>query len=312
MFSVETAAAVASKYVQLSKHVQEVPHFLVRDVLSGNGIEVNGTRPVGEWKHILESVTHKAEFMGMTIPGPQGQELLVAEANPSSPVSLSFAAQHGWRPQKWPYSSIDFDRMDERDDGTTYALPRFATHLADASIAALRDLYATVFSSVNSDFSVLDLCSSWTSHFPEQKMQQARVVVHGMNDLELQRNRLATERHKQDLNVHPHLPWKNNDFDFITMAMSVQYLTKPQVVFSEMCRVLKPGGMAIISFSNRCFIEKTIRMWANEVYDGEGHALIIRNYFITSPESGWSGISSVDISPKTSDPVWVVTAVKSG
>merc|ERR1712137_1084801 len=310
LFSVETAASVAGKFVHLSQHVQEVPHFIIREVASGNGIEVKGTRSVTEWESILNSVVRKGEFTGMRIPGPLGHELFLSGANPTSPISLSFSAQHGWAPENWPYKDDDFARINETDDSTMYSFPRFVTHLDDSSILALTDLYTAAFSTVEQGFSVLDLCSSWTSHFPHKLLNGARVVVHGMNDLELQHNRQATERHKQDLNLNPMLPWEGNSFDFATMAMSVQYLTNPQVVFSELHRVLKLGGMAIISYSNRCFIEKAVKIWANEVYDGEGHAHIIRNYFLNNPENGWMKLSSIDMSPKTGDPVWVVTAIK--
>ena len=38
--------------------------------------------------------------------------------------------------------------------------------------------------------------------------------------------------------------------------MSVDYLTRPLEVFREMHRCLKPGGLAVMSFSNRCFPTK--------------------------------------------------------
>lgn len=41
----------------------------------------------------------------------------------------------------------------------------------------------------------------------------------------------------------------------------MDYLTKPLEVFKEMHRCLKPGGLAIMSFSNRCFPTKAIAMW---------------------------------------------------
>lgn len=46
--------------------------------------------------------------------------------------------------------------------------------------------------------------------------------------------------------------------------------------------------------------------------DGPGHCQIVGNYFYFSPEGGWSHIHAVDISPEasSSDPLWVVTAVK--
>ena len=42
----------------------------------------------------------------------------------------------------------------------------------------------------------------------------------------------------------------------VTNAVSVDYLNNPLEVFKEMNRVLKPGGRAIMSFSNRCFPTK--------------------------------------------------------
>ena len=44
----------------------------------------------------------------------------------------------------------------------------------------------------------------------------------------------------------------------ITNAVSVDYLAKPIEMFKEMHRVLKPGGQAIMSFSNRCFPTKGV------------------------------------------------------
>lgn len=52
------------------------------------------------------------------------------------------------------------------------------------------------------------------------------------------------------------LPYEDNSFDVVTNAVSVDYLTRPLEMFREMHRVLKPGGQAIMSFSNRCFPTK--------------------------------------------------------
>jgi ubiquinone/menaquinone biosynthesis C-methylase UbiE len=59
------------------------------------------------------------------------------------------------------------------------------------------------------------------------------------------------------------LPFQDNTFDVITNAVSVDYLTRPLEVFREMHRVLKPGGQAIMSFSNRCFPTKGARPTSN-------------------------------------------------
>ena len=62
----------------------------------------------------------------------------------------------------------------------------------------------------------------------------------------------------KDLNVNPVLPYGDNEFDAVTIAVSVDYLSQPLEVFKEMNRVLKPGGVAYMSFSNRCFPTKVV------------------------------------------------------
>lgn len=61
----------------------------------------------------------------------------------------------------------------------------------------------------------------------------------------------------RDLNKDPG-GWACADgaFDAVLMTASVQYMQRPEEVWAEMARVLKPGGVAIISFSNRMFYEK--------------------------------------------------------
>ena len=61
--------------------------------------------------------------------------------------------------------------------------------------------------------------------------------------------------------AEPKLPYEDNSFDVITNAVSVDYLTKSIEVFKEMHRVLKPGGQAIMSFSNRCFPTKGLNIF---------------------------------------------------
>merc|ERR1719335_1428770 len=102
----------------------------------------------------------------------------------------------------------------------------------------------------------------------------------------------------QDLNRNPVLQFGDNEFDFVTNALSINYLTNPQEIFREMHRVMKPGGVAIMSFSNRCFFTKAIAMWVANMNDGPGHCGIVGNYFHFCPEGGWLNISSVDISPE--------------
>ncbi|XP_057504627.1 uncharacterized protein LOC130788106 [Actinidia eriantha] len=59
--------------------------------------------------------------------------------------------------------------------------------------------------------------------------------------------------------------------------VSVDYLTKPIDVFKEMCRILKPGGLVIMSFTNRCFWSKAISIWT--LTGGAEHVMIVGSYF---------------------------------
>merc|ERR1712086_543785 len=107
---------------------------------------------------------------------------------------------------------------------------------------------------------------------------------------------MGTEYVAKNLNVDPTLPYGDNEFDFVTNVVSVDYLNKPQEVFKEMHRVLKPGGVAIMSFSNRCFPSKAIKMWVADMNNGPEHCGIIGNYFHFNPSGGWKDVGSADIS----------------
>lgn len=301
---------VRASYDMLSSTVGEVPHFLLREYVSGNGVDIGGHRSVEEWEAVLRGVFEKARTVGLSIPGPFGSKVWLAEGVPYSPVSLSLTAQHGWQPEEWPYTAEDFSRMDESDDTSMYQEPRVVNHLDDSSLSRLTAVYRSAFGSVPEGFAVLDLCSSWTSHFPDELVGGARVVAHGLNQAELDLNKSATETFVQDLNADAKLPLEDGTFDFVTLALSVQYLTDPRAVFSEVNRVLKPGGMAIIAHSHRCFIEKATRLFANATDDGEAHTHHVCRYIQHGSRDGWERLSTVDVSPRSGDPVWIVTAIK--
>lgn len=177
-------------------------------------------------------------------------------------------------PAEWPFSPPDFQRQDENPDSYFYAQPRVGVfHIDDQAIRTLTRFYAKVLPG-NGD--ILDLCSSWVSHLPEDYKPNSLTIM-GMSKEELDANVRADKRVVQDLNADPTLPFDDNSFDVITNVVSVDYLTKPLDVFKEMGRVLRPGGRAICSFSNRCFPTKAIQMWGR-TSDVE-HCFIVGCYF---------------------------------
>ncbi len=163
-----------------------------------------------------------------------------------------------------------FDRSDESPDDRFYASDRLVTHIDDGAIAAVGALYEEL--ELTGD--VLDICSSWVSHF---RTAPAHLVAMGMNATELAANEMASSWVVRDLNVEPVLPFGDESFDAVTCCVSVDYLTKPLDVFSEVSRVLRPGGVFVCTFSNRCFPTKAIRGWLST--DDTGRCHIVAAYF---------------------------------
>lgn len=159
-------------------------------------------------------------------------------------------------PPEWPYSEQDFKRMDESADSIFYDSPRLVYHIDDAAVSALTKYYASNFKDGED---VLDICSSWVSHYPKD-FKGGKVIGLGMNEYELSKNPQLTDFVVKDLNVDPVLPFDDASFDKVTCVVSVDYLNKPLQVFKEIGRVLRPGGECLISMSNRCFPTKAFQV----------------------------------------------------
>ena len=142
-----------------------------------------------------------------------------------------------------------FARQDETDDRSFYAQPRLVTHIDDGAIEAVGRLYADLGLTGR----VLDLMSSWISHFRDRP---ETLVALGMNGYELGRNDQAAGAVVTDLNRSPELPFGDDAFEAVTCCVSVDYLTRPLEVFDEVARVLGPDGIFCCTFSNRCFPTK--------------------------------------------------------
>jgi SAM-dependent methyltransferase len=81
-----------------------------------------------------------------------------------------------------------------------------------------------------------------------------------------------------DLNVDPGLPFADATFDGAVCCVSVDYLTRPVEVFTEIARTLRPGAPFVTTFSNRCFPTKAIRGWLAS--SDEQHCEIVARYFM--------------------------------
>jgi SAM-dependent methyltransferase len=148
-------------------------------------------------------------------------------------------------------------KQDTRPDATFYQQPRFVQHVDDRFRERLTALYRQRLAPGTR---ILDLMSSWVSHLPDD-MAFAHVQGHGLNEEEMAANPRLDDYFVQDLNANPSLPLDNETVDAVLCAVSVQYLQRPEHVFAEVARVLRPDGPVIVSFSNRMFAQKAIRAW---------------------------------------------------
>lgn len=194
-----------------------------------------------------------------------------------------------------------FDKADRTSDTLFYAEPRFLTHIDDGAIEAVTRLYRA---NIPPGSDVLDLMGSWVSHLPED-VAYASVVGHGMNAAELAENPVYTRHFVQNLNETPSLPLADASFDAVICCVSIQYLQDPVAVFSEVFRVLRPNGVVIISFSNRCFPTKAVSIWQS-IRQGQ-HQELVELYL---DRAGFDEVESVvGVPPGLGvDPLWAVVA----
>jgi SAM-dependent methyltransferase len=127
------------------------------------------------------------------------------------------------------------------------------------------------------EMDVLDLMSSWQSHIPA-RLHLGRLVGLGLNMDELKKNARLDDCIVKDLNGDSVLPFDSNTFDAVINTASIEYLTDPLAVFREVFRILRPEGYFIITFSNRWFPTKAIRIW-QELHEFERMGLVLE-YFL--------------------------------
>ncbi|ESQ14476.1 MAG TPA: class I SAM-dependent methyltransferase [Chromatiaceae bacterium] len=184
------------------------------------------------------------------------------------------------------FSDLPFLRADSRPDNLFYAQPRLVDHIDRTAIGEISALYGRL---LPAGARVLDLMSSWHSHLPST-LALASVTGLGMNREELDANPMLDERVVQDLNQDSTLPFDDAVFDAVICTVSVEYLTDPVGVFRQLARVLIPGGLLIMTFSNRWFPPKVIRIW-EAIHEYERPGLVLE-YFIASGQfvdlTSWS------------------------
>jgi len=206
-----------------------------------------------------------------------------------------------------PFKPSFFEREDTSPDPKFYAQPRLLAHIDEHAIEAARRLYAEL---LPPDAVLLDLMASYFSHMPPE-LGWTRLEGLGLNEVELRDNAQLTSYTVRDINADPALPYGDAEFGGAVMTVSVQYLARPLEVFREVCRVLKPGAPFVVTYSNRMFPTKAVRIW-RALGDRE-RAGLVAAYF--KHAGGFGPISAQDRSIDSgapNDPLYAVWALKAG
>ena len=154
-------------------------------------------------------------------------------------------------------SNYQRKKIDESNDEEFYSDPKFVYHL-DANF---RQYLSNIYRNEIADNStVLDLMSSWDSHLPEEKKYK-KVIGHGLNKQELEKNKIFDTYWIQNFNLSQKLPLDSESVDYCLMVAAWQYLQYPENLTQEIGRILIEKGKFLISFSNRAFWHKAPNIW---------------------------------------------------
>ena len=167
-------------------------------------------------------------------------------------------------------------KLDESNDLDFYASPKFVYHLDSNFRKELTNIYNEEF---YDDSTILDLMSSWDSYLPTTKRYK-KVLGHGLNKEELERNKYFDKYWIQNFNKDQKIPLETESIDFCLMVAAWQYLQYPENISMEISRILKNNGKLIIAFSNRAFWTKAPKIWTNS--DENQRVNYVRNVLVSN------------------------------
>ena len=167
-------------------------------------------------------------------------------------------------------------KLDESNDQEFYSDPKFVYHLDANFRQNLSDLYQN---EITDNSTVLDLMSSWDSYLPQGKKYK-KVIGHGLNKLELEKNKIFDSYWIQNFNLNQEIPLDNKSIDYCLMVAAWQYLQYPENLTKEIARILSDQGKIMIAFSNRAFWHKAPNIWTSS--SEEERVKYVRRVLITN------------------------------
>ena len=167
-------------------------------------------------------------------------------------------------------------KLDESNDEEFYSDPKFVYHL-DANFR--QDLSNIYKKEISEHSIILDLMSSCDSYLPQYKKYK-KVIGHGLNKQELEKNKIFDTYWIQNFNLNQELPLESESVDYCLMVAAWQYLQYPENLTREIVRILSNNGKFIIAFSNRAFWHKAPNIWTSS--DEEERIKYVRKLLITN------------------------------
>ena len=167
-------------------------------------------------------------------------------------------------------------KIDESNDEEFYSDPKFVYHLDSNFRQYLSNIYRN---EIADNSTVLDLMSSWDSYLPEEKKYK-KVIGHGLNKQELEKNKIFDTYWIQNFNLSQKLPLDSESVDYCLMVAAWQYLQYPENLTQEIGRILSKKGKFLIAFSNRAFWHKAPNIWTTSTE--EERVKYVRKVLITN------------------------------
>jgi len=200
-----------------------------------------------------------------------------------------------------------------------YSSPRFVHHIDDNAVMSLTEYYTSQLPDIGSSSAsskkptILDICSSWTSHVPANTSATYNIHGMGMSRPELAKNPELKSYVVKDMNDDPEIEI-SADLTPISMTMctvSIDYLNKPLEVLASIARKTEPGGKIHLAISNRCFPTKVVKWWTyaseEERLEGVCRYLYFAGSDVAKEKRGkggglWEKIEIVEVVGESEDP----------
>ena len=300
-----------AEHLQTGNHIQQAgsnPCRIVR--VSADGLTLDCNHPLSrhEIRLFLQIRSiHPAE---------------TGDAGPGRDIAAMVCDQGPGMQDRLPQQDTDFfsarcfQRLDEGDDAEFFGEPSLTPFWDQRALLEVSKLYQRL---IPPRADILDLMAGVHSPLQQTDLQVASLHCAGLNAEELEHNPICHQRRVLDVNRIQALPYQNQQFDVVLIHAAIEYVIQPQLLFSEISRVLRPAGRIIVSFSNRYLPEKAIRLWI-EAYDFERTAIVLSYLRASRGFTNFSSHSQLGLSrlpdhgltaeQHHSDPVFLVWADK--